>query len=253
MIISHKHKFIFIRPRKVAGTSVSIALSRSLGGSDVLLFRGPELQTTAGVDGDDFSTIRRRNEHTVGSLIAHAPAAAIRDELGEDVWENYLKFTVVRNPWDWFVSLHIWWLRYIWDEIKVPGLRGLRRRRSSTLYRRGRTFHQAQQLLRSGQLKESVELALRRNLYPQQLNAMEQFYFIDGSRCANYYLRFENLQEDFDGLCQWLGIEQRVLPRAKTELRKGDQPYRHYYTSFSRQRIAEHCGRVLEEFGYSFD
>lgn len=251
MIISHKHKFIFVRPRKIAGTSVIIALARSLGSSDVLALPQPEIQSKPGLDGDDFPTLRRLND-TTASRVAHVLPQTIRDEAGEDVWESYRKFTIVRNPWDWFVSLHVHWVRHIWDEIKVPGVRGLMRRRSSTLYRRGRSFAQAQQLFRSDQLKECVELALRRNLYPRQLGDMERFYFLDGQRYADDYLRFENLQDDFDSLCQRLGLEQRALPRAKTELRKGDQ-YQHYYTTFSRQRIAEHCGRVLDEFGYSFD
>lgn len=253
MIVSHTHKFIFVLPRKVAGTSVSIALSRSLGSSDVLLLADTELKSRADLDGDEFPTIAQQNDDTVGSLGAHALPLAIRNGLGEEVWKNYLKFTIVRNPWDLFVSLHVYWLRHLWDEVKVPGVRGLLRRRSSTLYQRGRTFGQAQRLYRSGQLKESVELALRRGVYSPQLEAMERFYFVDGHRYANCYLRFENLQDDFDSLCQRLGVEQRALPKAKTELRKDDEPYQHYYNTFSRQRIADHCGRMLEEFGYSFD
>ena len=36
MIISHKHKFIFIKTFKVSGTSMEIALSRHIGGKDIL-------------------------------------------------------------------------------------------------------------------------------------------------------------------------------------------------------------------------
>ena len=255
MIVSHKHKFIFIRPQKVAGTSVMVALGDCLGGSDVLLLAQPELRSQAGLDGDDFPTLRQRNDGAVSSLPVHALPRAMRDALEADVWQSYLKFTIVRNPWEWFVSLHVWWMRHLWDEVKVSGARGAlrRHRRYSTLYRRGRALGQAQRLLRSGHRKESVELALRRDLYPGQLAEMEQFYFLDGRRCANRYLRYENLQEDFDGLCERLGIEPRALPKAKTELRQGDVEYQRYYTPYSRRRIAAHCGRVVEEFGYAFD
>ena len=36
MIISHRHRFIFIKPKKVAGTSIEISLSRICGPEDVL-------------------------------------------------------------------------------------------------------------------------------------------------------------------------------------------------------------------------
>ena len=36
MIISHKHKFIFIRPRKTAGTTMQNVLSQICGDDDIV-------------------------------------------------------------------------------------------------------------------------------------------------------------------------------------------------------------------------
>ena len=36
MIVSHKHKFIFVKTVKTAGTSVEIALSRFCGENDII-------------------------------------------------------------------------------------------------------------------------------------------------------------------------------------------------------------------------
>ena len=42
MILSHKHKFIFIKTRKTAGTSIEIALSRFCGKDDIITPISPE-------------------------------------------------------------------------------------------------------------------------------------------------------------------------------------------------------------------
>ena len=36
MIVSHKHKFIFLKTKKTAGTSIELALSRLCGPADVI-------------------------------------------------------------------------------------------------------------------------------------------------------------------------------------------------------------------------
>ena len=36
MIISHRHKFIYLKARKVAGTSVEVALAKHCGDADIV-------------------------------------------------------------------------------------------------------------------------------------------------------------------------------------------------------------------------
>lgn len=92
MIISHKHRFIFVKTFKTAGTSIEVFLSRHCGPSDVLTPILPHLEPH-----------RPRNHE---GYFNHMPAAEIRDRVGREIWQRYFKFCVERNPWDKTLSYY---------------------------------------------------------------------------------------------------------------------------------------------------
>ena len=107
MIVSHEHRFIFLKTRKTAGTSVEIALSRICGPDDIITpitETDEQLRKAAGG--------RPPQHYTAPPLEiegrAHMPASAVRRIVGTDVWESYFKFAIERNPWDAVVSLYYW-------------------------------------------------------------------------------------------------------------------------------------------------
>lgn len=122
-IISHRHEFIFVRPQKIAGTSVRIALSRCCGPEDVIL--GRTIRFHSAVDEDDFGIVSPQHEEAVcrGGESGHGngphlPPHAIRAGIGPDVWDAYFKFTVARNPWDQFVSYYYWKFSLRWQSAR---------------------------------------------------------------------------------------------------------------------------------------
>ncbi len=86
MIISHKHRFIFIKTGKTAGTSIETYLSPFCGKDDVLTPFGIEEK---GHQPRNFSGFKN-----------HMPGHKIRSIIPEPVWQNHFKFCVERNPWD---------------------------------------------------------------------------------------------------------------------------------------------------------
>jgi hypothetical protein len=118
VIISHRHKFIFIKTRKTAGTSIEVFLSEHCGPEDVLTplrppvashvprnYRSvfnplPELLDHRGARATrtvkDFLTRKRFHAHMWGR--------DVRNRISRRVWDTYFKFCVERNPWEKAIS-----------------------------------------------------------------------------------------------------------------------------------------------------
>ena len=101
MLISHSHRFIFVKTKKSAGTSVEISLSRFCDGPhDVVtpvLPHGRKFQEAVGVRAKNYQGDKKRYQ-------GHASTAWIRALVGESTWNAYVTFCVVRNPWSRVVS-----------------------------------------------------------------------------------------------------------------------------------------------------
>ena len=127
MILSRAHRFIFIRTKKVAGTSVELFLSRFCGDDDIITPLRPEEEILRPDMGPRNFRIpgygkRTRARRILGQLLGkpaigyggfynHMPAKEIRRMIGEQAWNECFKFTIERNPWDRQVSLYNWHYR----------------------------------------------------------------------------------------------------------------------------------------------
>lgn len=92
MLVSHAHRFIFIKTRKTAGTSVEVELAKIMGRDDLVT---PVLPPVKGHEPRNF-----------GECWNHMPARKVRRAIGRDVYDSYLKFAIEREPVDKCVSFY---------------------------------------------------------------------------------------------------------------------------------------------------
>lgn len=99
MLISHSHKFIFIKTKKTAGSSIEAMICEH--------FFDPSIDMCTGspVDGTPRVNVPAR----VGmEPDGHRPSNAIKNLVTREQWHTYHKFTVERNPWDKMASDFYW-------------------------------------------------------------------------------------------------------------------------------------------------
>lgn len=126
MIISHKYKFIFIKTRKTAGTSIEIYLSNVCDENDTITPITPPKQAHKPRNYEGFfnpvpeilNFNFGRKVKTIKQFIKrkkfynHIPAKIIRYRVPYRIWSNYYKFCFDRNPWDKTVSHYFYKKNY---------------------------------------------------------------------------------------------------------------------------------------------
>lgn len=103
MILSHRHRYIFIKTLKTAGTSVEIALSRFCGPEDIVT---PIRPIEPGMEHHVPRNYVGNGTEEQPDFFNHMGAAAIRELIGEETWNSYFKFCIERNPWERVVSFY---------------------------------------------------------------------------------------------------------------------------------------------------
>jgi hypothetical protein len=102
MIISHKHKFIFFKSRKTAGSSLQVALAQHRGPNDIITsqYEINDNSHSSGLNMDKFYTTH-----------PHPHLTPTKEFLGPQIWNSYFKFSFIRNPFDIAVSRYHWHLK----------------------------------------------------------------------------------------------------------------------------------------------
>ncbi|MCA8900574.1 MAG: sulfotransferase family 2 domain-containing protein [Hyphomonas sp.] len=154
-------------------------------------------------------------------LEQHMTGEEIRQIMPREAFDESFKFTFVRNPWDWQVSAYFY-----------------------AIQTRAHSHHEEIRSL--GSFDAFVRYQCERGAPSQSSFVFDQ----DGRSLMDFVGRFEYLEEDFQTVCQKLGIEA-ALPHRNASQR--DQDWRSYYTDETRALVGDLFRRDIEEFGYSWD
>ncbi len=227
MIISHRHKFIFIKTNKTAGTSIEIALSRFCGDDDVItpISRADEvIRQSLGYAGPrnylaprseygirDFANLLRGKKKA--RYYNHMPSREVKALVGDDVWKDYFKFCFERNPFDRVISL------YYWRNKTEP-------RPSMSAF-----------------LESGVPLLLQQRGY--------DLYTIDGRIVMDRVCMFEDMDAELERIRVLLGLTEPLqLPRAKSSSRKDKRGFRELLTERERNTVRTQFSREIALFGF---
>jgi hypothetical protein len=239
MIVSHLRKFIFLKSRKTAGTSLEIALSKYCGPDDILTpinFDEPmRLQLTGKRPQNYAKAVRELSPGQLyRSLVKgekaeryqeHMTAVAAKKLLGPEIWDAYFKFTIVRNPFDRMLS------RYFWTMKARPGNReifGI----------------------------ETLDQFLRYR--PECVNENWLIYTQGDRLLVDDVVRFESFETDLARISVRIGLDHNVyedmkLIRAKTDFRPadGEQKHRAMIGPAEAEIIRGLCAKEIETFNYA--
>jgi Sulfotransferase family len=233
MILSHKHRFIFLKTAKTGGTSTELALSPICGPDDILAplsrpeekkrRKSPARNYALGIGrlGIPLPGEIRHHFPEICGYYNHMPARQVRRMVGEDTWNRYFKFTIERNPWDRQVSFYFWRTRHSHPR---PDFKTF----LTSPWHRGK-------MLRSARMK---------NWWT---------YTIDDRIAVDHVIRYENLEAELGEICRKLGIRKVVaLPAAKGHTRTDPRHYRELYDDETRDMVAGWYAREIEAFGWEF-
>jgi hypothetical protein len=94
-----------------------------------------------------------------------------------------------------------------------------------------------------------LKKTLNEFLSEKNISPLLDFFSIDSKVEVNNFIRYENLQEDFNAFCNQIGIPPQQLPHKNSSNHKH---YTEYYDDETRQIVAEKYAKDIEYFNYKF-
>ena len=249
MIVSHKWRFIFVHCRKVAGSSMKVALASALGQDDIIIGSLNEIiESGIGINKATKRTLIKPKAIVSASLALLVgrswsesvnigvksyyrnrlslnpphPTAKEASKYFAYEWKNYFRFAFVRNPYERVVSDYLWRMRITGSKI---------------------SFLDYLNLLASKNHMTGI-------IHPMATNNFEMIS-IDGSIDIDFVGRYEKLEEDFLTVTDRIGLRNlRLGHRQKVNPQKED--YGVFYGKQEIEVVSELFSDEISAFGYNY-
>lgn len=155
---------------------------------------------------------------------------SINDMLNEET-KHYFKFAFVRNSWDRWVSQYHHRIRTNQTNLKNNPI----------------SFKEwAKRIHEKDPVYYNVPNELQLRVMSTQLGWIKNK---DGEIVTDFIGRFENLQKDFDIICDKIGIPHQQLPHDNSTKHKH---YTEYYDDETKQIVEEKFAEDIEYFNFKF-
>jgi chondroitin 4-sulfotransferase 11 len=151
------------------------------------------------------------------------------------IYKKYFKFSICRNPYDKIVSEYFWHVHDPLNQFKG-------RFQCLSFNEFVKLFFKIDGSFLEFKYDGWFEMHF-------ETHRMPQTFFLDPVSDLDFIIRFENLQEDFDIVCEKIAIPQQQLPHQNKTKHKC---YTEYYDDETREIVTKKYGLDIEYFGYEF-
>jgi len=164
---------------------------------------------------------------------------------------NFFVFSFVRNPFSRIVSRYLHLTYFLKEQKKIAKNRGLvlgswAERNFNDFFKVMKLDESADNFSFTNFTKFAMET--HDNHWMVQFELLKKYSNINVEN-FNFIGRFENLQEDFNTVCDKIGIPRQKLPRENATEHKH---YTEYYDDETREIVANKYAKDIEYFGYEF-
>jgi len=192
----HKRKCIFVHIPKCAGISVSQSL--------------------------------------FGHCVPHSTITDYQIMFGSEIFKKYFKFTIVRNPWDRFVSAYFFLKAGGFDETDKKLFSGVTNKFDT--------------------VEKFARFIYHNRPYMQWIHFLPQTRWLktpSGKIPFDYIGRIEDMESSLRFICKNIGADYKQPKKQNASSRNRD--FRKYYTPETKDMIGELYKEDIDLLGYSFD